>query len=232
MVYLSEQGEYVMETKDPSSTTEKQLEPLEFSEPIDRWESTSHYTNSKGQEFELRVCGANPEQVDEYLKEVRIYLEVLPGSEEPSEEEKSPEEGDKEYQSFVEEEFQKVELHPELDLQIDMEILNTQGVELPYELKAEIDPSIAGGVTHCYVTKVNAKSIKINLSASQNGVSGFLSGAGVSKRDQADVLPPDPPKQKARFIGTAGNPSRFFFAVTGLRATNKYSVGSSVKLAK
>ena len=221
-----------METKGPSIGTERQLEPLDFSEPVNRWESTARYKNSKGQEFELRVDGENPEQVEEYLKEMRIYLEVLPWSGELLEEEEPPVEGGKEYQYLVEEEFRKIELHPELDLQIDMEILDTQGIELPYELYAEIDPSIAGGATHRYVTKTNAKSIKINLSASQNGVSGYLSGGGVSIRNQADVLPPDPPKQKARFMGTAGSPSRFFFAVTGLRATNKYSVGSSVKLAK
>lgn len=220
-----------METNEQSS--DKEFGQLEYSKPVCWCESTGHYTNPQGQELELRVRGTNPDIVDDYMKAVRISFEALPEREEVPEQGEPTREEDEKYKYRIDEEFKKLELHPELDLEIDLDVIKTPGIELPYQLRVEIDPEIASGATHRYKTKKRTKKIKVNLTASKNGVYGVLSGGGISPvTGQADTYPPDPPKPKASFPGEVSNASDFYFSVTGLKDTNKYTYGSSTKLER
>ena len=148
-----------METNDRLSNNDQELKQLDFSKPICWCESTGHYTNAQGQEFELRVRGTNTDVVEEYIKAARVSFEVLPS---PGKLPENPEPSSQEYkegQSRSEEELKSIELHPELDLEIAIEVVNAQGIKLPYVLNTVIDPPITGGATHNYVTTTNTKSI-------------------------------------------------------------------------
>jgi hypothetical protein len=221
-----------MATPEPANLGNQELKPLDYTEPVCWCESTGRYTNPAGQEIELRVRGTNVEEVKKYMTTVRISFEVLPeGTETPPEPKSSK--GEARYKARIDEEFKKLELHPELDLEIDMDVINTQGIELPYDLTVVIDPDIAGGATHTYKTKKKAKKCSVTLTASDNGVYGVLSGSGIDQATgQADTYPPDPPKKKARFSRETDAPIDFYFRVTGLLASNSYTYNSSSKMVK
>lgn len=215
-----------MEPKGPSSAGNQDLNPLEYSKPECWCESTGHYTNPQGQELELRVRGKNPERVDEYMKAVRIWFEVLPVREDGQAEETPSEEDDK-YQRLIEEEFKKLELHPELDLEIELDAIKTPEIELPYELHVVIDPPIAGGATDKYKTKNKTKQLNVTLTATNNGVYGTLD---ITK--QADTYPPNPPNQSAKFSKTVPAEAYLYFSVTGIKANNSYTYSSNTTLVK
>ena len=222
-----------MDPLEPTNFGDQEPQPLEYTEPVCWCESTGHYTNPSGQEIELRVRGTNEDEVRKYIGAVRIAFEVLPEGEETPEEPESSKEPDEDLKALLEEEFLKIELHPELDLEIELDVINTQGIELPYELNAVIDPDIAGGATHTYKTKKKAKKCKVTLTASENGVYGVLSGSGISRTPgQADTYPPDPPTKKAKFSGKVDDAIDFYFAVTGLLASNTYTYNPSTKMVR
>lgn len=214
----------------------QELKPLEYSKPVCWCESTGSYTNPQGQKLELQVRGKDVERVEEYMKAVRISFEVLPEQEERQKNEEPSEEQYDKYKSLIDEEFKKIELHPELDLEIDLDVLETPGMELPYELNVIIDPPIAGGATDSYKTKKKAKEIKVTLKASvSGGVYGVLSGGGISPvTGQADTYQPDPPKDSAKYSGEASaeTAADFYFTVTGVKSNNTYTYSSSTKLIR
>jgi hypothetical protein len=216
-----------MESQGPSSAGSQELSPLEYSKPECWCESTGRYTNPQGQTIELHVRGQNPEVIEEYMKAVHIGFEVLPAREERQEQ--PPEKLDDKYQSLIEEEFKKLELHPELDLDIELDVIDTAGIELPYNLHAVIDPPIAGGATHNYRTKNKTKSCNVTLNATNNGVYGVLSG---DRLKRADTYPPNPPTGTARFTGTATADGYLYFSVTGINASNSYTYNPSVTLIR
>lgn len=216
-----------MEPKGPSSVGSQDLNPLEYSKPECWCESTGHYTNPQGQTIDLHVRGRNPEVIEEYMKAVRIWFEVLPVREDRQEEPLEKEPDDK-YQSRVEEEFKKLKLDPEFDLVIELDIVNTPDIELPYELHAVIDPDIAGGATHYYKTKSKTTKLNVTLTATNNGVYGFLS----PDTKRADTYPPDPPKPDAKFSKTVEEPAHLYFSVTGINANNSYKYSTSTKLVR
>lgn len=221
-----------METMDKSGEDRdrKSLDPLQGR--AFRFEGSGNYTNGIGQVFTFKITGSDPKRVEEYTNALRLSCEVRP-AEEMLQEDEATEEQDEKYRSLVEENFRSLELHPELDLEIDFDVVDPKGIELPYVLELEIDPPIALGATDSYLTKSNAKKIKIKLNASEGGVSGSLSGGGIAAvRDQADTYPPTPPKPSAKFKGEAEQPSIFSFSVTGLKENNRYSLSSSTKLEK
>jgi hypothetical protein len=207
----------------------KELSRLDYSNPICWCEIIGHYTNPTGQEFELRVRGTNPEVVNEYVQAVLVSFEVLPVREDASQQQESAQQEDEKYQNIVDEEFKNIDLHPELDLEIDFEVINSQGIEPPYVLNTVIDPPISRGATHNYHTKQNTRSVKVTLNATVNGVSGVLTGDG---RKQADTYKPDPPKPTAVFSGSANSAVKFTFSVTGIKEKNKYTYKSSVALER
>ncbi len=211
----------------------QELKQLEYSQPVCRWESTGTITNPQGQKLEINVRGKDPILVEQYMRSVRISFIVLPeGDNAKVWDEPSEPQNDK-YQLYIDEEFKKLELYPELGLEIELDVTETPGLEPPYEMNIEIDPDIPGGVPHNYKTKKKCKKEKVTLKASVNGVYGSLSGGGISPvTGRADVIAPDPPKNTARFTGEASDDSDFFFTVTGLMANNTYTLSASMKLQK
>lgn len=214
-----------METYDQSSG--KELMRLDYSNPICWCEGVGHYTNPVGQEFELRVRGTNPEVINEYMQAALVSIEVLPAGEDALRQEDPAQQEDEKYQFIIDEEFKNIELHPELDLEIGIEVINSQGIEPPYVMNTIIDPPISGGATHRYRTKQNIKSVKVTLNATLNGVSGVLTD---DRRKQADIYPPNPPKETAVFKGSSPSAKIFYFSVTGIKKNNKYTYRSSVTL--
>ena len=93
--------------------------------PICWCESTGRYTNPPRQEIELRVRGMNSDVVERYMKAGRISFEVLPAGEETPEEAEPSQDEDEKYRLRMAEEFKKLELHPELDLDIELDAINT-----------------------------------------------------------------------------------------------------------
>jgi len=222
-----------MEPNEQAGMNGQEPGPIEYSEPVCWCESTGRYTNPQGQELELRVRGTNSDIVEDYMKVVRISFEVRREGEETPDEEPAKEE-DERYRDRIDAEFKKLELRPELDLDIELDVVNTQGIELPYELNVVVDPPIAQGATHNYKTKKKAKKLKVTLRCSDGGVYGLLTGSGIaSKSGQADIDPPDPPSKKAQISSDEVDPAiDFYFSVTGLNDENTYTYNPSSKLVK
>jgi hypothetical protein len=211
----------------------QELRQLEYSQPVCRWESTGTITNAQGQKLEINARGKDPILVEQYMRSVRISFIVLPEGENAKVWDEPSEPRNDKYDLFIEEEFKKLKLFPELGLEIELDVTDTPGLEPPYDLNIEIDPDISGGVPHNYRTKKKSKKEKVTLKASVNGVYGVLSGGGITPvPGQADVIAPDPPKNSAKFTGEADTDSDFFFTVTGLLANNTYSISASIKLLK
>lgn len=211
----------------------KELQPIEYSEPVCRCESTGTITNSLGQQLQIKVSGKNRDLIEEYMSTVRLSFVVLPEAENARVWEEPPEELDAKTRQYIEEEFKQLELHPELDLQIDLDVTDTQGLEPPYDLSIDIDPKISAGASHYYSTQKKCKKEKVTLRASVNGVYGVLSGGGIAPiSGQADVFSPDPPNKTAKYTGEADSDVIFYFTVTGLRENNTYSLSASIKLVQ
>lgn len=211
----------------------KEPKPLEYFDPKRRFESTGTITNEEGQKLEIRVNGEDQDRVREYLAEVRIAFLVQPDSEELPEPEEDPSEEydiyDVKTMAMLDKKFREVERHPELDLEIELDVVEAPGLEPPYVLEILIDPKISGGQCHFYRTQKPCKKQRVTLSASVNGVYGVLTGGGINPvTGQADVF--SAKKKKAKYTATAGANINFFFSVTGLRVNNTYSLGSAVKL--
>jgi hypothetical protein len=211
----------------------QELGPIEYSEPVCRCESSGTITNSLGQKLAIRVSGQNRDLVEEYMRTVRIAFVVMQESENAGVWEEPSEELDPKTRQYIERGFKTLELHPELDLQVDLDVTDTQGLELPYDLNIDIDPTISGGASHYYSSQKKCKKEKVTLGASVNGVYGVLSGTGIAPIiGQADVFSPDPPLKKAKYTGEAGAEVNFYFTVTGLRANNTYSLSASIKMVR
>lgn len=120
----------------PAEENERKNQPLElmdFSEPANRFESKTRYTNQKtGQVFELTANGPNPEAIAEYIKNIRVYLEVKTddGSD------RRPEEPDR---GNPDEEISKEE---EAMITLYIDIIEPAGIEPPYVVDFVIDPPI------------------------------------------------------------------------------------------
>src|SRR5688572_22113215 len=122
-----------MKSQDPSNPRDPRLQQPDFSEPVEWSESTAQFTNDKRQEFEIKVRGIDSSVVSEYVRTLHVSFEVVPLEDVPQESEPPRQEDQAEQDQDREE---------DVELQIEMEILDTQGVELPYLLKAVFDPPI------------------------------------------------------------------------------------------
>jgi hypothetical protein len=217
------------QTDGPTSESEQNPQPPEFS---DRgvWDGNrGHYTNEDGQVCELQVRGADEKRVREYIEAVRVSFKVTPLNDESLEREYHQEEVDEKTRMYIEEGLKELEMHPELDLEIVIAIVETQGVELPYQLDALIDPPITAGATDNYRTSEVVHGINITLSATVGGVTGSLNG---DLPRQADTYPPEDPSSSAFFSKGATSESQFSFAVTGLKESNEYSISTSATLVR
>ena len=211
----------------------QELKPLdEFSEPVCRYESTGTITNSLEQKLEIKVRGQDQDLVEAYMKNVRISFVALSEEENVGTWEEKPEKLDDRLQALIDEELKSLELHPELGLEIELDVIETQGLELPYDLNIEIDPPISSGEPHNYITKKKCSKEKVTLKVTENGVIGFLSGPSDSDRNQADRFDNTPFSDTARLRAEEPNASDFTFTVTGLRANNTYTQNASMKLVR
>jgi hypothetical protein len=212
---------------------EQELRPLEYAEPVCRCESTGTISNPLGQKLEVKVSGRDRELVEAYMSTVRLSFVVLPEADNARAWEEPAEELDAKTRQYIEQGFKQLELHPELDLQIDLNVTDTHGLEPPYDLNVDIDPKISAGQSHYYSSQKKCKKERVTLRASVNGVYGVLSGDGLAPLNgQADVFPPDPPNKRARYTLEAASDVNFSFVVTGLRENNTYSLSASIKLVQ
>lgn len=211
----------------------KELKPLdEFSEPVCRFESTGTITNSLGQTLEINVRGQDQDLVRDYMKAVRISFVALSEEENAGTWEEKPEELDDRLQAIIDEELKELEMHPELGLEIELDVTETQGLDLPYDLNIEIDPPISTGVPHNYITKKKCSREKVTLKVTENGVIGFLRGPSDSDTNQADRFNNTPFSDTAKLRADEPGASDFTFTVTGLRANNNYTQNASMKLVR
>jgi hypothetical protein len=215
----------------------KELKPLEqYSAPVCRCESTGTITNALGQTLEIKVRGKDPGLVEEYMKTVRLTFVALSEEdnaqvwEEPTEE-PTTQQSDR-WQAFIDDELKGLKILPELELEIELDVTDTNGLELPYDLNVDIDPNIASGETHKYKTKKPCSKEKVTMKATVNGVIGVLSGPGDSTNGQADRLQETPYTDTAKMTVEAAAGSDFTFTVNGIRANNTYSQSASMKLVR
>ena len=67
-----------MEANDPLSASEARFSRMDFSGPIPSFKSSGNFTNSRGQEFTITVLGFDTDRMQEYTKNARLEMEVVP----------------------------------------------------------------------------------------------------------------------------------------------------------
>ena len=208
-----------MKSQDPSDPRDPRLQHLDFSEPVEWSESTAQFTNDKQQEFEIKVRGINSSVVSEYVKTLHVSFEVVPLEDVPRESDPPRQEDQAEQDQDREEEEEE-----DVELEIEMEILDTQGVELPYLLKAVFDPPIGKRPPQAYFGPAGTVHLDATLSATDGGVEGTLSGAGLRRnvKVQADTFPGEAGLTAALSVAAVNPRKKFKFSVRGIEPTNEF----------
>jgi hypothetical protein len=210
-----------MEANDPLSASEARLSRMDFSGPICSCQSSGNFTNSQGQEFTITVIGFDTDRMQEYTKNARVEMEVVPLDQARPEEQIPKSE---------EEELEEIQ-DPGSggDLDITVEIVSTAGVELPYVLYVTIDPPIAEGEVHRYLIASSATAVRVKVTADSGGVRANLyRGRNFVRGRRADTVPPDPPNINAYLPWESPAPSKYSLKVKGLTANNSYTYSASV----
>ena len=207
-----------MEANDPLRASEARFSRMDFSGPIPSFKSSGNFTNSQGQEFTMTVLGFDTDRMQEYTKNARLKMEVVP-LDQARPKEQIPE---------SEEELEEIE-DPGSggDLDITVEIVSTAGVELPYVLYVTIDQDIGLGEVQRHLLAPSATAVDVTVTANSGGVRANLyRNKDFVKGRRADTEPGPPPTNALLSDGPKA-PGKYSLKVKGLRAANNYSVSSS-----
>ncbi|GEM_PF-5137882 len=191
------------------------LQSLKFSPLRCRHESIALYENEKEQRFLIQVRGLDKEAVERYIKELQLYLEVLPYKPLQSEEQLG-EQGKRTEQSIQ-------------DLEITIEAIQARDIKPPYILRFAIDPSIQNGVNQDYQFSDTTEA-RVTITAYGGTLAARLrQGNQIVNNATVDVYSGLPDPQATLSPITQSNKSTSFsFIVTGMEDNSRYALNGDV----
>jgi len=216
----------------PQKNPRDALSPLDFSPPECRYESSALFKNDMGQTLSVQVWGLDKAAVEQYTRELRASFEVAPVT---------PDQPPKEPPSKY---APKTEPQPEIsdqpspqDLDIELEVVETNGIEPPLVLRATLHPTI-GLATHRYQTMGDTDEIDVTVTVSGGSIRATLREGRCSQfgsledSGKGDVFIETPEDNLIPLHGETSSAKRFCLRVKGENANNKYSYTSSVTLSR
>lgn len=215
----------------PSSTSANpgdqrpQLDALEFSEPRCRYESTAVYKNpDTGQVFKIVARGLEQESVANFMRQLKVRLEVKPGDAAPP-----PDVGQvPTYQVDQLQASQKQEKPTEEPaVACEIEVVDSGDIQPPFIVDFQIDPSInrANQLAPQGFDFYSTTWIRVTIHADEGSMDASLEN-GVSKFTSVDAegLTMD------TLSGSSGDPTTFFLYIDGegqFDLSGQYSTSSS-----
>lgn len=211
---------------------------LEFSPPESRYESVGLFQNEKGQQFLIRVNGADKVAVERYTKDLRIHFEVFPDeSMQPRQKENSVHQGETEQLLLAEETNLQEQPSQQTtrNLEIAVEVSQSQGIERPHLLKFSVDHSMDRDIADTLALKIpphsypfsDATEARVTIIARKGTLSANLFKISQSRRigvDNATVAAP----HQATLTHRVDRKTDFLFTVDGVDDSNSYRLKGDV----